>query len=122
MAGRKWHRPTAETRKQVTLLAAVGARHEDIASKLGISADTLVRHYQAELDAGRIDANARVAQTLYQQALAGNTAAMIFWLKARAGWRETQVHQHSGADGLPLAPPVFNIGFDAAPGDGPEGA
>ena len=27
---------------------------------------------------------------IYQQAKDGNTTAAIFWLKTRAGWRETQ--------------------------------
>jgi hypothetical protein len=35
------------------------------------------------------EANAQVAQSLYQQATSGKkTAATIFWLKTRAGWRE----------------------------------
>ena len=35
------------------------------------------------------EANAKVAQSLFQMATQGkNVAAAIFWMKARAGWRE----------------------------------
>ena len=100
--GRPAHQPTDQNRLQVKTLAAVGVRHEDIAAKLGISADTLTKYYRQELDDGRVDANALVAKSLFEQAKAGNTTAMIFWLKTRAGWKETQVNEHTGADGAPL--------------------
>ena len=96
------HNPTDESRKLVRTLAAVGIRHEDIGLKLDISPDTLVKHYRKELDDGRIDANASIGRTLFEQAKAGNTSAAIFWLKTRAGWKETQVTEMTGADGAPL--------------------
>ncbi len=41
-----------------------------------------------------------MAQTLYQQATKpGNIAATIFWLKARAGWREKHAVEVSGPGG-----------------------
>lgn len=101
MQGSK-HKPTDENRKIARTLAAVGVPHEDIALKLDISADTLVKYYKPELDAGRIDANASIAQTLFQQAKKGNTAAAIFWLKTRARWKETHTHEISGPDGSPV--------------------
>lgn len=99
MAQGKLHTPTEETRKLAKTLAAVGIRHEDIATKLEISADTLVKHYKRELDEGRVDANAAIGRSLYEQAKTGNTTAMIFWLKTRAGWKETDRHEIAGADG-----------------------
>ena len=54
--GRPAHQPTDQNRLQVKTLAAVGIRYEDIATKLGISADTLTRYYRQELDDGRVDA------------------------------------------------------------------
>jgi len=97
--GRPPHQPTDQARLQAKTLAAVGVRHEDIAAKLGISADTLTKYYRQELDDGRVDANAQVAKSLYEQAKAGNTTAMIFWLKTRAGWKETNVTELTGQDG-----------------------
>ena len=107
MAQGKEHKPTEETRRLIRQLSAVGTRHVDMAQKLSITHDTLVKHYKAEIEDGRIDANASIAQTLFQQAKDGNTSAAIFWLKTRAGWKETQVNEITGADGG-----VLNIGLD----------
>ena len=95
----KKYEPTDENKKLVKTLAAVGITFEDIATKLEISSDTLVKYYKKELDDGRIDANASIGQTLFQQAKNGNTAAAIFWLKTRAQWKETNALEVSGADG-----------------------
>ena len=101
--GRPPHLPTADTRNRVYILSTVGTRHEDIATVLSISHDTLVKYYKEELDKGRIEANASVAETLFKQAKEGNTTAMIFWLKSRAKWKESTQHEISGnADGTPI--------------------
>lgn len=100
--GRPAHEPTTEKKALVKTLAAVGIRYEDIADKLDICSDTLVKHYQKELLDGRVDANAQVAKSLFEQAKMGNTSASIFWLKTRAGWKETQVNEMVGADGRPV--------------------
>ena len=98
----KRHKPTDEDRRLVKTLSAVGVRYIDIADKLEIDHDTLTKHYKKELTEGRMEANAAVAQTLFQQAKAGNTAAMIFWLKTRAQWREHHVLEHANSEGEPL--------------------
>ena len=101
--GRPPHLPNADTRNRVYMLSTVGTRHEDIASVLSISHDTLVKYYKEELDKGRIEANASVAETLFKQAKEGNTTAMIFWLKSRARWKESTQHEISGnPDGTPV--------------------
>jgi len=59
---------------------------EDIATFLGIDAKTLRKHFREELDRGTVEANAKVAQSLFQMATHGrNVAAAMFWMKARAG-------------------------------------
>jgi hypothetical protein len=100
--GRPPHKPTKDTQEQVKRLSALGCPHEDIATRLKISADTLVKYYKDDLDEGRIDANAAIAGTLFSQAKKGNTAAAIFWLKTRARWKETQVNELTGANGTDL--------------------
>jgi len=101
--GRPPHLPTSDTRNKVFMLSSVGTRHEDIATVLNISADTLTKYYKEELDKGRIEANASVAETLFKQAKEGNTTAMIFWLKSRAKWKESTQHEISGnPDGTPV--------------------
>jgi len=76
---------------RVRALVAVGLRIADIARTTGISEPTLRKYYREELEAGHIEANARVAQSLFRMATdpkKPNAAAAIFWLKCRAGWRE----------------------------------
>jgi hypothetical protein len=52
-----------------------------------------------------VKANAKVAENLYRKATGEGREAVIaaiFWLKARAGWRETHSHEVSGKDSGPI--------------------
>src|SRR5947209_2389400 len=70
-------------------MSGYGIPHEGIATMLDIDAKTLRRHYRQELDRGAVEATAKVAQSLFQMAtVEKSVAAAIFWMKARAGWRE----------------------------------
>ncbi|CAH0242809.1 hypothetical protein [Roseomonas sp. CECT 9278] len=81
--------PTPDQRRTVKTMAGFGIPQEDIATFLGIDAKTLRKHFREELDRGVTEANAKVAQSLFQMATQGkNVAAAIFWMRARAGWRE----------------------------------
>jgi hypothetical protein len=81
--------PTEEQRKLVKTLSGFGIPQEDIAQFIGIEPKTLRRRFREELDRGMIEANVKVAQSLFQMATTGkNVAAAIFWMKARAQWRE----------------------------------
>jgi hypothetical protein len=82
------HKPAPETRAQVEALSGYGIRQDEISAYLDIDAKTLRKHYRKELDHGKTKANVSVARSLHKQALEGNVAAAIFWLKAQAGWRE----------------------------------
>ena len=83
------YEPTPDQRRTVKTMAGFGIPQEDIAGFLGIGDKTLRRHFREELDRGVTEANAKVAQSLFQMATQGkNVAAAIFWMKARAGWRE----------------------------------
>lgn len=83
------HNPTEEQRKTVEAMCGYGIPEVDIARVLDIDPKTLRKHYRRELDTAFVHANARVAQSLFNQATAGNNvAAAIFWLKVRAGWRD----------------------------------
>lgn len=84
-------RPTEEQRRTARAMAGYGMPHVDIASFFDIDAKTLRKHFGRELDLGSIEATAKVAQSLFRMATEGkNVAAAIFWMKARAGWREKQ--------------------------------
>src|ERR1051325_3087854 len=102
MTGRKPFVPTDDQRRMVRALSGYGVPHDDIALIVKCSPPTLRKRFRRELDLGSAEANAKVAQTLFQQATSGtNTAAMIFWMKARAGWREKQVVEVTGKDDAP---------------------
>jgi hypothetical protein len=105
MPGRKPFAPTDEQRRVVRALSGYGVPHDDIALIVKCSPPTLRKWFRQELDVGAAEATAKVAQTMFQQATSGtNTAAMIFWLKARAGWREKQVVEVTGKDGSDMPP------------------
>ena len=86
------HRPSIDQQKQVEAMSGYGVPQADIALLLNIDPKTLRLHYRRELDVGMAKANAKIGQTLFQQAMAGNMAALIFWAKARMNWRETVAH------------------------------
>lgn len=100
--GRPPHEPTTQLRTRVTLYVMSGTPQDTIAELIGVSADTLRKHYRAELDFGMIEANSKVVGKLYGKAMAGDTAALIFWTKTRMGWKETTDHRHSGPGGGPI--------------------
>lgn len=83
-------------------MSAMGIPQDQIAMVVGCDPKTLRKHCQKQLDEGSIKATFKVAQNLFRQATEeNNTAAMIFWMKARAGWSErTEI---TGAGGNPLA-------------------
>lgn len=97
--------PTDEDRKMVRAMAAFGVDQEQIAARIGIrSTKTLRKHFREELDYGAVDANTRVAQSLFKMATSGeHPAATIFWLKSRGGWKD-----HRGFEPA-TAPPPFIV-------------
>ena len=93
--GRPPFAPTCEQRDLVEEMAGFGVPYDDIARLIGCSAPTLRKYFEAELAAGTAKANLKVARTMYNRAIdekggRDSVIAGIFWLKCRAGWRETQ--------------------------------
>lgn len=86
--GRPPHEPSKESRQLVQLHATIGTPQAVIADILGIDGKTLTKYYREELDQATARANAAVGGALFNKAKSGDTAAMIFWMKTRAGWRE----------------------------------
>ena len=114
---RQAFRPTPEQRELVRTLAGVGTRAPDIcllikdAAGKPIGEKTLRKYFRAELDEGTVQATAKVARTLFGFATdpkGGMKAvtASIFWMKTRAGWKETQQLEHSSPDGSMTPRPV----------------
>jgi hypothetical protein len=99
------HKPDAASRRYVESMAGFGIPEADIGDMVGVDPKTLRKHYRLELKHGHTKANARVAENLYRRATGEGREAVtaaIFWLKTRAGWRETLSHEVSGRDGMPI--------------------
>jgi hypothetical protein len=103
--GRPAWEPTDKDRRQVQAMSAYGIPETEIAVALGVTPPTLRKYCREELDTGATRANARVAEFLYTGILGSanqepfgeeksRVTAAIFWLKTRAHWKETSVHQH----------------------------
>lgn len=91
--GRPPYEPTEKDRQQVKTLAAMGVPDYDIAKVMQLSGPTLRKHFFHELESGHIEANAKVAQSLFKMATDSekpNVSAAIFWLKTRARWSEAK--------------------------------
>ena len=100
MVTRPSFKPTEEERKLVSQMCAVGIPQESICLVVrdGIDDKTLRKHFRRELDTSKIIANTKVAGSLYNKAINGDTGASAFWLKTQCGWKEkSQIElEHSG--------------------------
>lgn len=89
---------------QVEALASVLST-EQIADYFGIGRTTFYQVMERQPDVserykrGRARAIGSVAKGLLQKAQSGDNAAMMFYLKTQAGWRETQSIDHTSSDG-----------------------
>lgn len=104
-AGRPPFVPADHERQQVEALSGYGLPQDQIAVLIrgGIALETLREHFAKELVSGKAKANGQIGKTLFQKAVGGDTAAMIWWSKSQMRWAETQKHEHTGADGDPIA-------------------
>ena len=108
----KKYEPTDEQRRTVRAMAGFGVPQTAIGAHFELDAKTLRKHFRRELDRGMVEANVKVAQSLFTMATSGsNVAAAIFWMKARAGWREKNDLEITGKDGKPLAPTSMPVRF-----------
>lgn len=99
VSGMPPHEPTRATRELVQLHTMVGTTQEALASIIGIDPKTLRKYYRDELDHSKAKANATIGGALFNKAKSGDTTAMIFWMKTQAGWKETNVNEHTSPDG-----------------------
>lgn len=94
-AGRPAHEPTDEQREAVRVMAACGVRHDAIAAIVGVSDETLRKHYGHELAHGNAEVIRDVANALIARALGEGPDAVNaqkFFLERRGGpeWRQNQ--------------------------------
>jgi predicted transcriptional regulator len=100
--------------------ASEGLSEYQIAESFGVSRATIQRNkaedeaFAAAYKRGQASGVQRVANALFQQAMNGNTTAQIFFLKARAGWKETQVNENHHTGELPVVKIEFVNGSKSA--------
>src|SRR5215204_954548 len=89
--GRPPHNPTPASRRSVETMSGLGIPENEICLVIGVSENTLRKHYRAQLDVGHVKANMKVARNLHRIACGTGREAVtaaIFWMKTRAGWSE----------------------------------
>ena len=98
------HEPTPENAGIVMALAACGRTQEEIATYLRIDVKTLIKYYRPEIRNGLSIVTSQVAGKLMQAAMAGQPWAVCFFLKTRAGWKETHDVNIAGDSGVTALP------------------
>lgn len=105
---------------KVEELASKGLTQAQIATSLGISVRTLYTKKKTEklfaeaLERGQTRGIVEVTNRLFEQAMEGNTTAIIFYLKARAGWAE-KMNVSVGGNGEPIKHEVTTDELKALP-------
>jgi len=97
--GRPRFQPTAEERKIVEMMAALGTPLDDMARNVrkgGIDVKTLRKHFDEEISTGATRANIKVGGAMYNKALGGDVQAQKYFLSCRAGWTEKNAIEVSG--------------------------
>lgn len=90
---------------KVEVMAANGLTQQQIADSLGISVSTLYgrkresEEFEEAIKRGKAKGVAVVTNELMKQVKSGNVTAMIFFLKARAGWKEKNEVDLTNSDG-----------------------
>jgi|GEM_PF-1689909 len=89
-SGRPEFVPSDKNREMVEKLANWGVAEHHIAPLIGdgINTTTLRKYFMTELERGRAKASAGIGQTLFQKAMAGDVASLIWWTKTQMRWTE----------------------------------
>lgn len=97
------HPLTEKDLQKISALYGYGLTLVEIADVFGISEATFHRYMdeipgvRESLKLGKANAKASISQTAYKLAVEGKTPEMTkFWLRCKAGWKETQVVEHAG--------------------------
>jgi hypothetical protein len=86
--------PTTDEQLRVRELAAIGLSDADIASQLRLHLPQLQKRFKLELKTGAAEGREQVLRRLHIMAVSGESVpALIFWVKARCGWRDTGTTQ-----------------------------
>ena len=91
-------KPTGDQGDFVRTLASNGVSERIMAKILGISRETLDKYFSDEMQEGRDVVTAHMGAALVREGIAGNVAAIKYWLLTRGGPEmETVPRRHAGA-------------------------
>jgi hypothetical protein len=118
--GRPTFVPSAEQRMRVEIMVGCGMSQELICQQtintstgLPIDSKTLRKVFKNELENGVYAANSLVAQALFKKATGTgpqSVTAAIFWMKARAGWKDkTHIELNGNVGDKPTSEPVGDL-------------
>ena len=99
MAGRPPYVFTDEQRELVTRATMAGVPQKVTAKLIGINAETLRKHFSDQLQEGESHKKVRAVELLWDKIEGGDTACLLFYMKARMGWATTNKVEVSGKDG-----------------------
>jgi hypothetical protein len=94
------HEPNEKTRKFVREAAVYGMNQEEIAGRLSICVDTLVKHYDYELYHYKYDVNMEVENIALKKVRKGDWRAIETWLKCKNKWAAAKPKEDSATDAL----------------------
>jgi hypothetical protein len=90
------YRPSKMSGFMILKMSGFGLTNDQISQIIGVSEKTLRNHFSEELRQGRDEVDYMIIDTLFREAMSGNTAALIFWAKTRCRWSEPpSQHEHS---------------------------
>lgn len=78
--------PNEKDRQIIVAMRINGVSVENICKIMDISKPTIYKYYDKELRHALDMCNGVVATKFFDQCMAGNVAAQIFWLKTKARW------------------------------------
>lgn len=88
-AGRKKFEGTPEQRQIAANACKIGVTVEDLATILDISEPVCRREFAKEIERGKANRDVNIKGALYKNAMKGNPALIIFYLKTQCGWKDT---------------------------------
>jgi hypothetical protein len=105
--GRPPHIPTEAQKNLAKICSALGKPRRIAAELMGVSVNTLIRHYAKEWELGKDNVDVAVAGKLISAATSpqhtGPTVeAAKFWAETQMGWIKGSVLQVTGKDGGPV--------------------
>jgi hypothetical protein len=101
--------PTDAQRQRVMDLVSCNFTQQEISIGLGIPLRTLERHFQDEIENGKVRVHAEIAAGIVEAARQGDKTMRVFYAKSQLGWRDrTLVGLEDGQGGV-IEPKVFSI-------------